>query len=51
MITCDVYRTEKTAARKAKEVQAVVNREKGKREIKRFCSIICEFSIFLCCLL
>ena len=31
MITCDVYGTEKnSAARKAKEAQAVVNREKGK---------------------
>ena len=39
-----------SAARKAKEAQATVNRE-GQREKIRFNSIICEFSIFLCCLL
>ena len=40
-----------SAARKAKEAQATVNREGKREKITRFNSIICEFSIFLCCLL
>ena len=50
-------RTEKSLPlRKAKEAWATVNRQKGRerereREITTFCSIICEFLIFLCCFL
>ena len=37
MITCDISRTEKnSAARKAKEAQAIINKEKGRERQQDF---------------
>ena len=45
-----VQELKKSAARKTKKASRSKQKE-GQREITRFCSIICEFSIFLYCFL
>ena len=53
MITFDVQNCDQelnTLLRKEKEAQVAISRDKTReRKIGTFCSIIREFSIFLCC--